>query len=81
MHNPHNLCYANATLQMFLWLGMVLERSSAHAWACLSTIPFWRQFLQQWQADYAGQQGPQGASEFLYFVIEYAMPVAYEGQW
>ena len=81
MRNPHNLCDANATFFGLAWfLSVPMARTlytdsyKIHACSCdrregyvLTVFPFWRHFLQQWQAR------QQDASRvFIISVLEYA---------
>ena len=95
LRNPGNLCYVHAILQMFIWFSMIhdtymepmnflgrLLEPCGHlrqvGGTCLLQSKFWLQFLRQWRLDLTRQQD---AAEFLVYMLEYATPVAYNGQW
>eukprot|EP00439_Symbiodinium_sp_Y106_P045228 s1851_g5.t1 len=95
MSNPGNICYANTSLQMFIWLGLLMSDLAG------VDAVFGRLVAPCMQLQQAGRghllrsnfwrdlllqwctdvTQQQDAAEFLTFLLEYARPLAYEGRW
>ena len=95
LHNPHQLCYANSVVNIYLWLGAVHMQHGGSVMAfgrlesqCLQLLRTERTCLlshDSWRslltAWRSNLQQQQDAAEFLHFLMEHAKPAAYEGEW
>ena len=95
LHNPHQLCYANSVVHVYLWLGAVHMQHEGSAVTfgklesqCLQLLRTERTCLLDhgsWRslltAWRSNLQQQQDAAEFLHFLLEHAKPAAYEGEW
>ena len=95
LHNPHQLCYANSVVNMYLWLGAVQMQHGGSVMTfgrletqCLHLLRKERTCLLEYDswrslltAWRSNLQQQQDAAEFLHFLLEHAKPAAYAGEW